>query len=44
MDPKSLGRHAALDDEIEIQLIQMLIEKSENGQGLTQKELLNFIK
>ena len=43
MDPKPLGRHAALEDEIEIQLIRMLIEKSNNSQGLTQKELLNFI-
>lgn len=43
MDPKPLGRHAALDDEIENQLIRMLIEKSDNSQGLTQRELLNFI-
>lgn len=43
MDPKPLGRHAALSDEIEIELIRMLIQKGDEGHGLTRRELLNFI-
>lgn len=44
MDPQPLGRHAALSEEIELELISMLIQRGDEAHGLTQNELLHFIE